>query len=44
MADATVGYIDLDVVRAWLTALDVDGLERLIGGVRTIGFDDDTVV
>jgi hypothetical protein len=39
MADAAPGDVDLDVLRAGRAAVDVHRLERLVGGVRAIGFD-----
>ncbi|HEX2249531.1 MAG TPA: hypothetical protein VHH32_04235 [Gemmatimonadales bacterium] len=39
VADATIGNVDLHVVRAGLTARDVDGLERLISRVGAVGLD-----
>jgi hypothetical protein len=39
MADAAKGDLDLDVARAGRTAVDVERLERLVGGMGAIGFD-----
>ena len=37
MADAAIGDIDLDVVRAGRAARDVDRLERLVAGMGAVG-------
>ena len=38
VADAAERDVDLHIVRPGLAALDVDGLERLVGSVRAVGF------
>lgn len=39
VADAAIGDLDLDVVLAGRATDDVEGHERLVGGVGAIGFD-----
>jgi len=38
MADAAIGDIDCDIMRTDGAAFDVEGFERLVGGVGAIGF------
>ena len=38
MADAAIGDIDRDIMRTDGAAFDVEGFERLVGGVGAIGF------
>jgi hypothetical protein len=38
VADAAIGDLDLHVACAGRAALDVDGFERFVGGVRAVGF------
>jgi hypothetical protein len=39
MADASIGDGDLDVMRPYRPAFDVDGFDWFVGGVGAIGFD-----
>jgi hypothetical protein len=40
VADAAKGNVDLHVAGTWLAALDLDRLERPVGGIGAIGFGD----